>query len=53
MYSFSVGSKPSQDQLQGVIPFNRNIFRVGTYDAADDQIPDLVKAIKEGRETNK
>ena len=48
MYSFSVGSTPSQEQLQGVIPYNRNIFRVDTYDAADGQRPELVQAIKGG-----
>lgn len=49
MYSFSIGSTPSQDKLQGVIPYNRNIFRVDSYDAADGRVPELVQAIKGGR----
>ena len=49
MYSFSIGSTPSQDQLQGVIPYNRNIFRVDSYDAADGRRPELVQAINGGK----
>lgn len=52
MYSFSVGSAPSQDQLQGVIPYNRDIFRVSSYDTMDNKKPDLVKAILGGNTTN-
>ena len=49
MYSFSIGSTPSQDQLQGVISLNRNIFRVDSYDAADGRRPELVEAIRGGK----
>lgn len=48
MYSFSIGLKPSHDQLQDVIPSNKSIFRVGSFDKADAGRPELVKAIKEG-----
>ena len=48
MYSFSIGLKPSQDQLQDVIPYNKNIFRVDSFDKADAGRPDLIKAINEG-----
>lgn len=51
MYSFSVGSVPSQEQLQGVIPYNRDIFRVSSYDTMDSRRPDLVKAIRGGKTT--
>lgn len=51
MYSFSVGSVPSQEQLQGVIPYNRDIFRVSSYDDMDNRRPDLVKAIRGGETT--
>lgn len=51
MYSFSVGSAPSQEQLQGVIPYNRDIFRVSSYDTMDNRRPDLVKAIRGGKMT--
>lgn len=49
MYSFSVGSVPSQQQLQGVIPYNRDIFRVSSYDTMDSKRPDVVKAIRGGK----
>ena len=49
MYSFSVGSVPSQEQLQDVIPYNRDIFRVSSYDIMDNRRPDLVKAIRGGK----
>ena len=51
MYSFSVGSVPSQEQLQDVIPYNRDIFRVSSYDIMDNRRPDLVKAIRGGKMT--
>lgn len=51
MYSFSVGSVPSQEQLQDVIPYNRDIFRVSSYDIMDNRRPDLVKAIRGGKIT--
>lgn len=51
MYSFSVGSAPSQEKLQGVIPYNRDIFRVNSYDTMDNRRPTLVKAIRGGKTT--
>lgn len=51
MYSFSVGSVPSQEQLQDVIPYSRDIFRVSSYDVMDNRRPGLVKAIRGGKIT--
>lgn len=51
MYSFSVGSVPLQEQLQDVVPYNRDIFRVSSYDIMDNRRPDLVTAIRGGKMT--
>lgn len=53
MYSFSVGSVSTQAQLQRVIPHNRDIFRVSSYDTMDNRRPDLVNAIRGGKTTVK
>ena len=52
MYSFSIGSTPTQEQLSGVIPLNSNIFRVDSYDTADGHMQDLVQAIIGGEAIN-
>ncbi|XP_022806051.1 uncharacterized protein LOC111343164 [Stylophora pistillata] len=46
MYSFSFGSVPTQAQLQQVIPYNRDVFRVSSYDAMGSRPSDLVNAIR-------
>ena len=51
MYSYSIGSVPTQAQLQQVIPYIRDIFRVSSYDAMDSRRPDIVNAIRGGDAT--
>ena len=51
MYSLSVGTVPSQEQLEDVIPYNRDIFRVSSDDTMDNRRPDLLKAIRGGKMT--
>ena len=49
MYSFSFGSVPTQAQLQQVIPYNRDVFRVSSYDAMGSRPSGLVNAIHGGK----
>ena len=51
MYSYSIGSVPTQAQLQQVIPYIRDIFRVSSYDAMDSRLPDIVNVIRGGDAT--